>query len=57
MICNFVFSADLYQPTGEVLGNGAYASVKTYKQLSSDKEFAVKVNNEIFLIFVSLVIL
>ncbi|KAK3092128.1 hypothetical protein FSP39_025399 [Pinctada imbricata] len=34
---------DLYQPTGEVLGNGAYASVKTYKQLSSDKEFAVKV--------------
>lgn len=34
---------DLYEHTGEVLGNGAYASVQTYRNLESQKEYAVKI--------------
>lgn len=34
---------DLYQHTGEVLGNGAYASVQTYRNIDSNKEYAVKI--------------
>lgn len=34
---------DLYEPTGEILGNGAYASVKTYKNKENRKEYAVKI--------------
>lgn len=34
---------DIYTPTGEVLGNGACASVKTYKNNTTNKEYAVKV--------------
>lgn len=34
---------DLYEPTGEILGNGAYASVRTYKNLENQKEYAVKI--------------
>jgi len=34
---------DLYEPTGEILGNGAYASVRTYRNLHNQKEYAVKI--------------
>ncbi|KAL4236439.1 MAP kinase-interacting serine/threonine-protein kinase 1 [Mactra antiquata] len=34
---------DLYEPTGEVLGNGAYASVRTYRNLENHIEYAVKI--------------
>uniref|UniRef100_A0A8W8JH78 Protein kinase domain-containing protein n=1 Tax=Magallana gigas TaxID=29159 RepID=A0A8W8JH78_MAGGI len=34
---------DLYRPTGEMLGNGSYASVQTYKNNHSNKEYAVKI--------------
>ncbi|XP_052774614.1 MAP kinase-interacting serine/threonine-protein kinase 1-like [Mya arenaria] len=33
---------DLYKPTGEILGNGAYAAVRTYRNIESGKEYAVK---------------
>ena len=35
--------SDLYTATGEVLGNGACAAVKTYKNNTTNKEYAVKV--------------
>ncbi|XP_060593426.1 MAP kinase-interacting serine/threonine-protein kinase 1-like isoform X2 [Ruditapes philippinarum] len=34
---------DLYEPTGEILGNGAYASVQTYRNLENQTEYAVKI--------------
>jgi MAP kinase interacting serine/threonine kinase len=34
---------DLYVSTGEVLGEGSFGQVKTYRNISSGKEFAVKV--------------
>ncbi|XP_048764180.2 MAP kinase-interacting serine/threonine-protein kinase 1-like isoform X2 [Ostrea edulis] len=34
---------DLYRPTGEMLGNGSYASVRTYKNNHTNKEYAVKI--------------
>jgi len=34
---------DLYVSTGEVLGEGSFGQVKTYKNVSSGKEYAVKV--------------
>jgi MAP kinase interacting serine/threonine kinase len=34
---------DLYEPTGEILGNGAYASVRTYRNLQNQTEYAVKI--------------
>jgi MAP kinase interacting serine/threonine kinase len=34
---------DLYVSTGEVLGEGSFGQVKTYKNINSGKEFAVKV--------------
>lgn len=34
---------DLYEPTGEILGNGAYASVQTYRNIENQKEYAVKI--------------
>lgn len=34
---------DLYVSTGEVLGEGSFGQVKTYKNVNSGKEFAVKV--------------
>lgn len=34
---------DLYVSTGEVLGEGSFGQVKTYRNVSSGKEFAVKV--------------
>jgi len=37
---------DLYEETGEFLGNGSYASVKTYKHKETSKEFAVKMINK-----------
>ena len=39
-----VMFSDLYQHTGEVLGNGAYASVQTYRNIDNNKEYAVKVS-------------
>lgn len=42
-IVHFLFS-DLYEPTGEILGNGAYASVRTYRNLENQQEYAVKVS-------------
>lgn len=35
--------ADLYTPTGETLGEGSQGSVQTYKKMSSNKEYAVKI--------------
>jgi len=40
----YVF-VDLYTHTGEVLGSGAYASVKTYKSNMTQKQYAVKVSS------------
>ncbi|BFY99810.1 hypothetical protein BsWGS_02850 [Bradybaena similaris] len=37
---------DLYEETGEFLGNGSYAAVKTYKHKESGKEYAVKMINK-----------
>jgi len=34
---------DLYHPTGENLGEGAFGSVTTYRNIITDKEYAVKV--------------
>jgi len=34
--------SDIYEETGEFLGNGSYASVRTYKHLETSKEYAVK---------------
>lgn len=34
---------DLYVSTGEVLGEGSFGQVKTYRNISTGKEFAVKV--------------
>ncbi|KAL3868995.1 hypothetical protein ACJMK2_041733 [Sinanodonta woodiana] len=34
---------DLYRPTGEMLGNGAYASVQTFKNMANQRDYAVKV--------------
>lgn len=35
--------SDLYQSTGESLGEGAFGQVQTYKNIITNKEFAVKV--------------
>jgi MAP kinase interacting serine/threonine kinase len=37
---------DLYEETGEFLGNGSYASVKTYRHKEVGKEYAVKMINK-----------
>jgi len=34
---------ELYKPTGETLGEGAFGSVTTYRNVITDKEYAVKV--------------
>ncbi|XP_064604575.1 MAP kinase-interacting serine/threonine-protein kinase 1-like [Liolophura sinensis] len=34
---------DIYKPTGEILGKGAYASVRTYVNDHTQKQYAVKV--------------
>ena len=34
---------ELYKPTGETLGEGAFGSVTTYRNVINDKEYAVKV--------------
>lgn len=46
----FFIIPDLYRPTGEMLGNGSYASVQTYKNNHSNKEYAVKVIIDWFII-------
>ena len=45
--CNFVFVSELYRLTGEVLGEGAYASVQTCRSLYTDLEYAVKIIDKI----------
>lgn len=44
--------SDLYTATGEVLGNGACAAVKTYKNNTTNKEYAVKVNSIVFFLLI-----
>lgn len=44
-IINFV--SELYRLTGEVLGEGAYASVQTCRSLYTDLEYAVKIIDKI----------
>lgn len=39
--------SDLYKLTGEVLGQGAYASVQTCVNLLTDLEFAVKIIDKV----------
>ena len=40
----FVICAEeIYIPTGEILGEGSFGSVQTYKSLAMEREFAVKV--------------
>ncbi|GAB1610651.1 MAP kinase-interacting serine/threonine-protein kinase 1-like [Argonauta hians] len=34
---------DLYKATGEILGEGAYATVQTYTHIETEKEYAVKI--------------
>lgn len=41
----FCFVSDLYKLTGEVLGQGAYASVQTCINIYTDIEYAVKVSS------------
>lgn len=38
-----IFVADLYKMTGEILGEGAYASVQTCVSIYTEQEFAVKI--------------
>lgn len=42
-----VFVSELYKLTGEVLGEGAYASVQTCRSLYTDLEYAVKIIDKI----------
>lgn len=44
---NISLSADLYKLTGEVLGEGAYASVQTCVNIYTDQEFAVKIIDKV----------
>lgn len=41
----FLLFADIYKPTGEILGKGAYASVQTYVNEHTQKQYAVKVGS------------
>ncbi len=38
---------DLYHLTGEILGQGAYASVRTCRNVWTDQEFAVKIIDKV----------
>lgn len=40
-------STDLYKLTGEVLGEGAYASVQTCVNIYTEQEFAVKIIDKV----------
>lgn len=40
----FLSTSDVYQPTGEVLGNGATSVVRTYRNIHNNQEYAVKVS-------------
>lgn len=42
-----MFVSELYRLTGEVLGEGAYASVQTCRSLYTDLEYAVKIIDKI----------
>lgn len=43
----FFYFADLYKLTGEILGEGAYASVQTCVNMYTDQEFAVKIIDKV----------
>ena len=45
--CCYVLIVELYKLTGEVLGEGAYASVQTCASLYTDLEYAVKIIDKI----------
>lgn len=42
-----ILSSDLYKLTGEVLGEGAYASVQTCVNIYTGHEFAVKIIDKV----------
>ena len=45
-----MFSAvELYEATGEILGQGSFGAVSTYRNLITGREYAVKVNINITL--------
>lgn len=44
---NFKLFTDLYKLTGEVLGEGAYASVQTCVNIYTGQEFAVKIIDKV----------
>ena len=39
-----MFPSDVYRSTGEELGAGAYAEVRTFENVMNHKEYAVKVS-------------
>lgn len=41
------FFSDLYKLTGEILGEGAYASVQTCVNMYTDQEYAVKIIDKV----------
>lgn len=43
----FVVYVDLYKLTGEILGEGAYASVQTCVNMYTDQEYAVKIIDKV----------
>lgn len=47
MANDFQIFVDLYKLTGEVLGEGAYASVQTCINMYTDQEFAVKIIDKV----------
>lgn len=42
-----IFFSDLYKLTGEILGEGAYASVQTCVNMYTDQEYAVKIIDKV----------
>ena len=45
--CMFCVFTELYEPTGENLGEGAFGSVLTYRNIITNLEYAVKVRQNI----------
>ncbi len=43
---DFYILSELYEPTGENLGEGAFGSVLTYKNAITQQEYAVKVSQQ-----------
>jgi MAP kinase interacting serine/threonine kinase len=47
IVCVALLVSELYRLTGEVLGEGAYASVQTCVNIWTDMEYAVKIIDKI----------